>query len=110
MKLLFEHNLSPRLVVHLADVYPDSNHVYLLGLDTAEDNMLWEYARDNDYIIVTKDSDFQELTMIRGFPPKVVWIRRGNCTTGDIESMLRLHIEDVKTLSEDQTFGILTLY
>ncbi|NMG10161.1 hypothetical protein DP117_26105 [Brasilonema sp. UFV-L1] len=82
----------------------------LLGLDTADDNMVWQYARDNDYIIVTKDSDFQELTMIRGFPPKVVWIRRGNCTTGDAESMLRLHIEDVKTLSEDQTFGILRLY
>ncbi len=110
MKLLFDHNLSPRLVARLADVYPNSSHVYLLGLDTADDNEVWQYARDHNYVIVTKDSDFNELTLIRGFPPKVVWIRRGNCTTGDIESILRLHAEDIKTLSENPTLGLITLY
>ena len=62
MKLLFDHNLSPRLVNRLADIYPDSNHLFNLNLDTAEDSFVWKYARDNDLTIVTKDSDFSELS------------------------------------------------
>ena len=62
MKLLFDHNLSPRLVSRLADIYPGSNHLFNLNLDTAEDSFVWEYARDNDFTIVTKDSDFSELS------------------------------------------------
>ncbi len=72
MKLLFDHNLSPRLVSLLADAYPNSSHLYLLGLDTADDHVVWEYARAQDYIIVTKDSDFNELSLSRGFPPKLI--------------------------------------
>ena len=62
MKLLFDHNLSPRLVNRLADIYPNSNHLFNLNLDTAEDSFVWKYARDNDLTIVTKDSDFSELS------------------------------------------------
>ena len=63
MKLLFDHNLSPRLVSRFADLYPDSNHLFNLNLDTAEDSFVWEYA-DNDFTIVTKDSDFYELSLL----------------------------------------------
>jgi predicted nuclease of predicted toxin-antitoxin system len=55
MKLLFDHNLSPRLVKCLADLYPDSNYLFNLNLDTAEDFLVWQYARDNDFIIVTNN-------------------------------------------------------
>ena len=68
MKLFFDHNLSPRLISRLADLYPDSNHLFNLNLDTAADFLVWEYARDNDFSIVTKDSDFSELSLLRGFP------------------------------------------
>jgi predicted nuclease of predicted toxin-antitoxin system len=78
VKLLFDYNLSPRLVTRLSDAYPNSEHVYLVGFDQAEDSVVWTYAVQNDYIIVTKDSDFSELSIIRGFPPKVIWLRRGN--------------------------------
>ncbi len=109
MKLLFDHNLSPRLVARLSDLYPNSNHVYLIGLDQASDEVVWQYARDREFIIVTKDLDYNELVILRGFPPKVVWIRLGNCTTGQIEALLRLHNEDIKVLSEDLNLGLLTL-
>ncbi|MEO1672135.1 MAG: DUF5615 family PIN-like protein [Cyanobacteria bacterium J06631_2] len=44
MKLLFDHNLSPRLVDRLKDLYPNSNHLFNLQLDTVEDFIVWQYA------------------------------------------------------------------
>jgi predicted nuclease of predicted toxin-antitoxin system len=82
----------------------------LIGFDQAEDDALWTYAAQNGYVIVTKDSDFNELSIIRGFPPKVIWLHHGNCKTSQIEAILRVHIEDIRTLSESSNFGILTLF
>lgn len=110
MKLLFDHNLSPKLVQRLADLFPDSTHVYTLGMDEADDREVWDYAQRHDFIIVTKDSDYNELLGLRGFPPKVIWIRRGNCSTTDIESILRTHEADIQQLINDSNLGILTLY
>lgn len=109
MKLLFDHNLSPRLANSLADLYPDSNHLFNLNLDTAEDFLVWQYARDNDFIIVTKDSDFSELSLLRGFPPKVIWIRIGNSTTNEIESLIRSHTEEINNFYRASSLGILIL-
>src|SRR5918993_2642761 len=98
MKLLFDQNVSPRLVNRLSDIYPDSNHVHLLGLDQVPDREVWEYARREGFLIVTRDADFSDLCMLLGFPPKVIWIRRGNCKTSAIEAMLRHHHSDVEAL------------
>jgi len=65
MKLVFDQNLSPSLVTRLWNLYPNSNHVSLVGLDRIDDKTIWQYARDNEYIIVTKDSDFSELVVVR---------------------------------------------
>jgi predicted nuclease of predicted toxin-antitoxin system len=110
VKLLLDQNLSPRLVNRLVDLYPDSSHVYLIGLDTAPDSIIWEYARDNEFIIVTRDADFSDLNVMLGYPPKVIWIRRGNCRTGEIESILRSKYGAVESLAEDEGVGILTLF
>lgn len=110
MKLLFDQNLSPRLVVFLSDIYPDSNHVFPLGLDQVSDAEVWAYARSEDFLIVTKDADFADLSMLLGFPPKVIWIRRGNCKTTNIEAILRLHYTDVELLNKDMIMGVLTLF
>ena len=64
--LLFDQNLSPRLVERLADIYPGSVHVSTIGMSTAFDIAIWEYARQHDYIIVTKDVDFSELGLLQG--------------------------------------------
>lgn len=89
MKLLFDENLSPGLVGGLSDVFPDSVHVRDVGLSRASDTAIWAYAKEHDLTIVSKDSDFHQVSFLRGPPPKVVWIRRGNCTTADIEALLR---------------------
>jgi predicted nuclease of predicted toxin-antitoxin system len=108
--LLFDQNISPRLVDRLADIYPESAHVSTLGMDKAMDSEIWQYAHDHDYMIVTKDADFSELGIVRGFPPKIIWIRRGNCSTREIESILRENYEAIKLLSNNEETGILTLF
>lgn len=110
MKLLFDQNLSPDLVKRLADLYPDSDHVYHIGIDRVDDKELRDYARREGFVIVTKDSDFSDLCILLGFPPKVIWIRRGNCSTAAIESILRDHNDDIEVLRQDEVMGILTLF
>ena len=89
MKLLFDENISPRLVAALSDVFPGSVHVRDVGLVRATDAAIWAYARDRGLTILSKDSDFHQVSFLRGPPPKVIWIRRGNCSTVDIEALLR---------------------
>ena len=107
MRLLFDQNLSPRLVERLADIYPGANHVSLAGLDRASDDEVWSYALAHDYAIVTKDSDFSDASVLRGVPPKVVWIRLGNCTTHQIELALRDAFATVTTFLSDSELGVL---
>lgn len=95
---------------HLADLYPASSHVHLLGLDQVSDEDMWEHARRESFLIVTKDADFSELCLLRGFPPKVIWIRSGNCETKDIEAVLRRHLADIEALFKDEVIGVLTLF
>lgn len=89
MKLLFDQNLSYKLVKCLSDVYPESEHVRQVGLGEADDTTVWEYAKNNNLVIVSKDEDFHQRSFLSGPPPKVVWLRLGNCTTQDIEDALR---------------------
>ena len=110
VKLLFDQNLSPKLVKRLGNIYPNSDHLDLLGLGTADDMLVWEHARQNDFVVVTKDADFADLSVLRGFPPKVIWIRRGNCSTNDIEEILRDHTDKIEDLAADSASGILTLF
>jgi predicted nuclease of predicted toxin-antitoxin system len=89
VKLLFDQNLSYRLVERLSDLYPASNHVRMVGLDKADDSLVWEYAKDHGYAIVSKDEDLHQRSFVFGPPPKVVWLRLGNCDTNAIEDALR---------------------
>lgn len=109
MKLLFDQNLSPKLPERLNDLYPDSAHVAELGLDRAMDRDVWHFAREHRFVIVTKDADFGELSMLFGLPPYVVWIRRGNCSTRDIEQILRHYFEVVRRIGQDDEHGVLML-
>jgi Uncharacterized protein conserved in bacteria len=110
MKLLFDHNLPPSLVARLSDLFPQSEHVFVLGLDRASDLEIREYAKDQSFVIVTKDADFSDLCVLRGFPPNIVWIRRGNCTTRQLEQLLREHHNQIQTLESDPLNGVLTLF
>jgi predicted nuclease of predicted toxin-antitoxin system len=109
MKLFFDHNLSPRLVQRLVDLYPSASHIALVGLERASDTLVWTYAQTNDYVIVTKDSDFNDLSVLRGFPPKVIWLQLGNCTTHDLEAALRRNHRAIADFASDPTVGVLVI-
>lgn len=95
MKLLFDQNLSYRLVHTLREIYPDSQHVRDIGLGEAADEAVWLYAAREGFTLISKDADFHQRSFLFGHPPKVVWIRCGNCSTATIEQLLRLHHPDL---------------
>jgi predicted nuclease of predicted toxin-antitoxin system len=109
VKLLFDQNLSPRLLSAVGDLYPGSVHVRDAGLREATDAAVWRYAEEGGFTIVSKDSDFRQRSFLHGYPPKVVWIRRGNCSTDEIASLLREHADGVERFLADPDAAFLAL-
>jgi len=109
MKLLFDQNLSWRLPQSLADLYPESRHIREFGLKESEDADIWEYAKAENFVIVTKDIDFQQRSLLYGYPPKVIRLRVGNCTAQMIESLLRKHSAIIHKFVSDKTKSYLAL-
>jgi predicted nuclease of predicted toxin-antitoxin system len=109
VKLLFDENLSPRLVALLVLDFPHSTHVHFAGLGAGSDAELWAFARAEGYVLVSKDGDLFELSVLRGAPPKLVWIRRGNCSTTSIVELLRKHRVDLERLDADETARYLVI-
>jgi predicted nuclease of predicted toxin-antitoxin system len=109
MKLLFDENLSHKLVRLLADLFPNSIHVREVGLKAADDPVVWEYAKNNGLMIVSKDSDMHQRSFVFGYPPKVIWVRLGNCSTSDVEQLLRRHFAAIKAFYEDDYASFLSL-
>jgi predicted nuclease of predicted toxin-antitoxin system len=88
MRLLFDQNISYRIVSKLSDCYPVCKHIRELGLIDVEDVDIWDFARKNGYTIVTFDADFYDIGLINGCPPKIIWLRTGNLTTNQIVDIL----------------------
>ncbi len=109
MRLLLDQNLSHRLKGPLAAAYPDLAHVRDFALERADDIAVWNFAKDNGLAIVSKDSDFHQRSLVFGHPPKVIWLRLGNCSTTDIEHVLRQQEPVVASFFEDATASLLTL-
>ncbi len=109
MRLLFDHNLSPVLKRALANLYPQSLHVWDLEMDTADDIVIWAYARERGLVIATKDTDYQNLSLAHGHPPKVIWIRLGNCPTSEVAALLRNRYNDLRDFYRDDTASLLEL-
>ena len=109
MKLLLDQNLSHVLCNYLNDIFPELTHVKNLSLQTASDEEIWEYSKNNSFTIVTKDSDFNERSIIKGFPPKVIWIKRGNCSTNTIASLLRNNYIRISNFIKDNENSILII-
>ena len=109
MKLLLDQNLSPHLVSKILDLFPQSTHVRDLNLQSVSDAEVWSYAANNNYVILSKDADFHQMSFLYGPPPKVVWIRRGNCSTSEILKILRGHVEDLVAFDENSETAFLAL-
>jgi predicted nuclease of predicted toxin-antitoxin system len=109
VRLLFDQNLSYRLVEILREIYPDSAHVRDIGLSRAGDDEVWAHARTHGFTIVSKDSDFHQRSLVEGFPPKVVWVQRGNCTTAEAAALLRARLPEVSAFESDREAAFLIL-
>ena len=109
MRLLFDQNLSHRLVSLLSAEYPGSEHVRDAGLNSADDRTIWEYASQKGLIIVPKNSDFQQRALLYGHPPKVVWVRLGNCSTASVLTLLRARQSDVAMFAADPMESFLVM-
>jgi predicted nuclease of predicted toxin-antitoxin system len=109
VKLIFDQNLSPKLAERLKDLFPDSTHVHLSGLGKSMDRDIWEFAKAGGFTIVSKDADYGEMSMALGFPPKVIWIRRGNCSTAQIEELMRRDYEFIQQLDLNSDLSVLSI-
>ena len=109
MKLLFDENLSPSLPRRIADLFPDSVHVRDVGMKATDDPIVWDYAKGNDFMVVSKDADMHDLSLVFGNPPKVVWLRLGNCSTKLVEVLRRRDYDIIKLFHEDENVSLLVL-
>ncbi len=110
MKLLFDHNLSHKLVFLLKDIFPNSTQTRLINLDRAGDHVIWEHAKDGLYTVVTLDSDFYDLSSLYGHPPKVIWLRCGNQSVPYIAHLLQFNLQRIQGLEDDAFLGCLEIY
>lgn len=109
MRLLIDQMLSYKLVYLLEDIYPHSAHVGPIGLAEEDDSVVWEYAREYDYIVTTEDTDFVEISHRLGFPPKLALVTIGNAPTRVIAHALRREYQALVAFSEDEEQGIYEL-
>lgn len=109
MKLIFDENLSPKLVKALGVAFPGRIYVREVGAPPISDRAVWDYARANSFAIVTKDSDYQQLAYLFGQPPKVIWLRCGNATTVQVESLLLSSVARISAFEADQESSVLLL-
>jgi predicted nuclease of predicted toxin-antitoxin system len=109
VKLLFDENLSPGLVSRLADLFPSSAHVHECGLGGSNDTAIWDFAAKEDFTIVSKDWDFHDRVVLRTGGPKVIWLRIGNCSTGQLEELLRSFSPAIEHFNADPTSTLLML-
>lgn len=109
MKLLFDENLSPKLPLRLADIFPNSLHVRDVGMKATVDPIVWDYAKDNNLTIVSKDADMHDLSLVLGNPPKVIWLRLGNCSTSQVERLLRREFDAIESFCSDDNLSLLAL-
>ncbi len=109
MKLLLDENLSDRIIPHIVDLFPGSAHVKHLSLIQNPDGAIWTFAATNDFVIVSKDSDFRHRSVLLGHPPKVIFLRVGNCPTAFITQLLRANQSLIIEFGDDPGRGIMVL-
>lgn len=109
MRLLLDQNLSRRVVGMLRDAFPGSVHVVDVDLDAATDREIWDYAREHDLVVMSKDSDFRQLAFLHGPPPKVVWLRVGNTSTASIANVVLDHVDVIESFAANEDEALLVL-
>ena len=98
MKLLFDQNISFRIMRLLPDSFADCRHVRSVGLNDCTDEKIWLFARQHGFTVVTFDADFFDIATLKGFPPKIIWLRTGNLTTSELAERLILNFSNIVSL------------
>ena len=109
MKLLLDQNLSDKIPSKIQDLYPETTHVKWLQLERAGDQQIWDFAAQNGFVIVSKDSDFYQRSLVLGHPPKFVYMQFGNCRTGEIVTALRENFSVLQEFDADELSSVLVL-
>lgn len=109
IKLLFDQNLSYRLVSRLKEFYPNSVHIASIGLDKSSDLDVWNYAKDNGYTLVTKDSDFNDICTLYNFLPHIIWLRLGNSRVSITQNALVKHTDKICSIINENRTGIIEI-
>ena len=109
MKLLFDENLSPRLTERLSDLFAGSTNVLGLEPRPVRDERIWQHARQQGFTIISKDNDFQQVAILRGHPPKVIWLRCGNAASEDIEQLIRKSADLIRSFETNPAASVLVL-
>lgn len=110
MRPLFDENLSDRLPRLLADLFPGGEHVTHLGLGQADDSVIRQFAAASGFTVVTKDRDHSDLALAFGIPPKVLWVRLGNCSARRVETAMRFHAAALIAFVADPVAEVYQLY
>lgn len=110
MKLLLDQNLSRKLVPVLEARFPDTSHVLLLGLDKSSDSEIRDYAQQHGFTLATKNTDMVDLCVFRGAPPKVLWLRLGNCSTTQIREVFERDADRIRMFIADDSRVVLSLF
>ena len=108
MKLLFNANLSPKLIIRLSDLFPDSRHVQEIGL-TSLDTLIWSYALQHRLVIVTKDDDFRTKALLVAPPGKVILLTLGNCETASVDVLFRQASSQIMEFIENASETLLVI-
>jgi predicted nuclease of predicted toxin-antitoxin system len=109
MKLLFDQNISHRLIPQLQDILQEARQLRELGLENCTDKQIWEYAKENGLNIVTFDGDFYDFSLVWGHPPKIIWIRTNNQTTKNISKIIRQHLKTLIEFQHDNELACLEI-
>jgi predicted nuclease of predicted toxin-antitoxin system len=109
VKLLLDENLPDRIIPKIVDFYPDSAHVKTLSLANTDDAVIWEYAKVNNFVIVSKDADFHQRSLLYGHPPKFIYLRIGNSPTSKIVQILRDNFDTICEFWHSELESILVL-
>jgi predicted nuclease of predicted toxin-antitoxin system len=109
VKLLLDENISDKIAPGVEDLFPDSTHVKTVGLMRADDSVIADWAKQRDFAIVSKDTDFYQRTVALGSPPKFIWVRVGNGTTATIIDLLRTRAAIIREFIESEAESVLIL-
>jgi predicted nuclease of predicted toxin-antitoxin system len=109
VKLLFDQNISFRILHKISAYFTEAKQIRSLGLENSTDSEIWEYAKTHGFTIVTFDADFIDLTNLRGFPPKIVWLRIGNTTTENIAKVINENHVKLKEFIENPEMAFLEI-